>query len=104
MKPIDYRNATLDQILERLQGQRLAVYEGLKQYGPCTTRELADAIPMSILSVRPRVTELCQINLAQLAFGSVSRSEGQYEARDIATLQERAVESDVKQLPLRISE
>jgi len=57
MKPIDYRNTTFDAIQAYLTGQRMRVYDGYRAHGPCTTRELASHIQISILSVRPRTTE-----------------------------------------------
>ena len=61
MKPIDYRNETWERIQSRIHGQRLAVYDGFCQHGPITTRELSNRIGISILTVRPRATELYQL-------------------------------------------
>ena len=65
MKPIDYRNATFDAIRACLTGQRLRVYDGYRAHGPCTTRELSQFIQISILSVRPRTTELVDLDLVK---------------------------------------
>jgi len=61
MKPIDYRNETFAAIKERLTGDRLRMLEGYRIYGPCSSRELSARLPMSILTVRPRTTELYQL-------------------------------------------
>jgi len=52
---------------EVLTGCRRTVFEALLAGEPCTTRELADRIGMSLLTVRPRVTELLQSGLVVLA-------------------------------------
>jgi predicted transcriptional regulator len=65
MQPIDYRNNTWFDIQAKLEGSRARIYNALMIHGPCTTRELASRIGMDILTVRPRVTELCQLVLAQ---------------------------------------
>jgi len=61
MRPIDYRNETFAAIQTRLTGDRLRVLEGYRTYGPCSSRELSARLPMSILTVRPRTTELYQL-------------------------------------------
>lgn len=78
MKAEDIRNATWSDIQGRLEGDRLAVYEALRRGGPATTRELAARMGWDLNSVAPRVTELGQLGLVQLA-GRHGRS-GRYEA------------------------
>jgi predicted transcriptional regulator len=85
MKPIDYRNETWEEIQGRLTGQRERVYRALLRVGPSTTEDLAAQIPMSILSVRPRITELYQIGLVALVVNDPTRKtrgarEGVYRA------------------------
>jgi predicted transcriptional regulator len=75
MKAIDYRNTTWDEIQGRLKGERNAVYHGLRAHGPCTTRQLAEALGRDILTVRPRVTELLQLGV-----GDEPGHEGIYRA------------------------
>lgn len=66
MKPIDYRNATWDQIQERLDGLRLTAYQAWEQFGPGTTRDVATRAGIDILTFRPRSTELFQMGLIQI--------------------------------------
>ena len=81
MKPIDFRNATWAEVQGRVQGQRLAVLEGYKAHGPCSTMTLSYGLELSILSVRPRTTELVQLGLVELDKGaSKGKGEGVYQA------------------------
>ena len=88
MKPTDYRTATFADLKALLAGLRLRVYEALKVHGPCTTEQLAAAMepnnPLFILTVRPRVTELCQLGFAVLvgssSVGPKSSTGGTYRA------------------------
>lgn len=86
MKPIDYRDTTFRDIQARVHGDRASVLEALQLHGPATTRDLARAMEWDVLSVRPRVTELVQLGLAELVpeqDGRVSR-EGSYRALSTA--------------------
>lgn len=81
MNPSDFRNATFDYILGTLNGARARVYELLLRHGPCTTLQLAEhSETLSLLTVRPRVTELCQLGLARLAPEQPRGTEGVYQA------------------------
>ena len=80
MHPIDYRNATFETIKCYLAGQRLQVYEGYRAHGPCTTRELSQLIQISILSVRPRTTELVDLDLVVCIAPGTDPHEGVYAA------------------------
>lgn len=73
MLPTDIRDQTWDEIRGRITGQRLAVYEGYRAHGPCTTLHLASRICLSGYTVRPRTTELFQVGLVRL----VGRDRGQ---------------------------
>jgi len=79
VKPIDFRNETWASVQDRLSGLREVVYRGLEAHGPVTTLDLAARLNISGFSVRPRVTELCQLGLAKVVDGT-PRSEGRYEA------------------------
>lgn len=81
MQPIDYRNATWEEVIRHLNRDRERVYNALLRFGPITTRGLAAAMGCDILSVRPRVTELFQLGFVLLAEGSESTGrEGIYVA------------------------
>ena len=79
MEPVDYRNATWLEIQGKLEGHRARVYQALILHGPITTRDLSARIGIDILTVRPRVTELCQLGLARCTEEEHCR-EGRYLA------------------------
>jgi hypothetical protein len=80
MKPIDYRNETWDQVRERVDSLRLAVYRAFELHGACTTRQLAQKSCIDILTLRPRVTELVQLGLVELSNPEMRAGEGIYQA------------------------
>lgn len=82
MRPIDYSLATFQEIQGRLVSLRASVYDALLEHGPCTTRELARAGDIDLLTVRPRVTELVQLGFAE-CLGEDAR-EGRYRALTLA--------------------
>ena len=63
MKPIDFSRVTFGEIAERLGDLRIKVWRGLNAHGPCTTSALSVQLEMSILTLRPRMTELVQMGL-----------------------------------------
>ena len=97
MNAVDYRNATWELIQGRLAGLRLTTYQALLRHGPCTTRELAERSGMSILTVRPRVTELIDLGWAALADEDAPGNEGIYRATAVeearATFERRRAEA-----------
>ena len=64
MTPSAIRDLNWQQLQERVSGLRATVHEALRMHGPCTTRQLAARAGLDILTVRPRVTELCQLGFA----------------------------------------
>lgn len=78
MKPIDHRNETFENVKDRIAGDRKLVFEALKEYGPCTTRGLAECMEWDILNVRPRITELCQIGFVECM--QIAGGQGIYRA------------------------
>lgn len=82
MKPVDIRNRNWADIAARLDGDRLAVHAALLKAGPHTTRGLAAAMGWDPFSVRPRVTELCQLGLARVV--ATRGREGVYGAVPMA--------------------
>lgn len=83
MKPVDIRNETFSSLKERLQGQRKAVYWAWQVYGPGTTKDVANRSAMSILTFRPRTTELYQMGAIMLLEEETkaAHGEGVYMAR-----------------------
>lgn len=85
MTTIDYRNATFADLQARLQGLRMQVYQAFHDYGPGTTRQIADRSGMDILTLRPRATELLGLGFIELIGGE--RHEGIYRARSMAEVE-----------------
>ncbi len=86
MKPLDFRLATFADLQERLQGQRAVVLRAWQEHGPYTTHGLAAASGISILSLRPRTTELFQLGFICLADEQPAKGEGVYRVRTDAEL------------------
>ncbi|MCW0218375.1 MAG: hypothetical protein OJI67_08645 [Prosthecobacter sp.] len=82
MVPIDHRNHTFRDLQTRLVGLRLSVWEALLEHGPCTTRDLAQACGIDLLTVRPRMTELHQLGLVTCL--DHEGHEGRYQALTLA--------------------
>jgi predicted transcriptional regulator len=74
----EIRNDVFLEILPGLRVQQLMVLGLLRDFGPCTTRQLAERSKVSIFTVRPRVCELVDLELAVLD-GKEGR-EGVYRA------------------------
>lgn len=68
----DIKRDQLAKISEGLKGLRAQVHADLTLCGPCTTEALAGFMRYSVLTVRPRVTELIECGLAE----RVGRQEG----------------------------
>lgn len=79
MNTIDIKRASFQEVFAQIEGLRFLVWAALKKHGPCTTRQLAEYAELDILTVRPRVTELCDLGFAELS-GKAGR-EGLYRAR-----------------------
>lgn len=81
MRPIDFRNETFFDLQSRIKDQRELVLNGWRRHGPGTTEEVAERTCISILSFRPRTTELFQLGFLMLAETQPSKGEGVYRAR-----------------------
>ena len=75
---------TFAELKNRLVHLRLSVYEALLEHGPCTTRELARACEIDILTVRPRITELLQCGFVVDISEDGQGHEGIYRALTLA--------------------
>jgi hypothetical protein len=104
MKPIDYRNETWGQVQERVDATRKEVYYAFLDHGACTTRQLALKSGIDLLTLRPRVTELHQLGLVELADPEAGGSEGVYRAVLIpvarARFERKKAEATEAQMPL----
>ncbi len=107
MKPIDFRNASLASLQRNIGGARAVTLGAWLQHGPCTTQQLAGRSGLSILSLRPRTTELFQLGFICLGENQNSPGEGTYRARTEAELlrwfdaQQRAATPMQPELALR---
>lgn len=81
MKPIDFRNATFAEIAGRIAGQRASALEAWRVHGPATTAQLAERSGLSILTLRPRTTELVQLGYVVLCEAQPAGHEGVYRVR-----------------------
>jgi len=78
MKAIDYRNHTWDHVRAHLSGFRMQTYTAYVHYGPGTTREIAFKSGISILTLRPRTTELLQLGFVEILEGTEDGREAVY--------------------------
>lgn len=67
MNPTDYRNATWEEVQQSLRKMLLKVYDAWLFWGPGTTEQIAAKAGISILTFRPRSTDLFQMGLLRLA-------------------------------------
>lgn len=79
MRPIDLRDAQFSDLTAQLVHLRLSVYEAFQEHGPGTTRQVAHAAGVDLLTLRPRVTELVQLGFLELT--GHDGHEGIYRAR-----------------------
>jgi len=96
MKPTDFRNMTFEDLQGIISGLRRRTYEAWLLYGPGTTRDVALAAQMSILTFRPRTTELMEVGLVELAPGQKAGHEGKYQAVTMAEWKRRREAMPVK--------
>ena len=83
MTPEQIRNANWIDIQKLVSGQREMVYNSLLACGRCTTDALAASMKRSVLSVRPRISELCGLGLVVLV--GKDGHDGIYEAIPVFT-------------------
>ena len=86
MTPIDFRNATFADLQARLPGGRTAVLAAWIKYGPGTTAVVAARAQISILTFRPRTTELLQLGFVCLSEEQRYRGQALYRARTDAEI------------------
>ena len=86
MKPTDLRNATWAEVQRHLTEDMLRVHEAWEMYGPGTTRAIAERSGISLLTFRPRTSDLYQLGLVEC----IGRTgcEGIYAARAIVEAKE----------------
>lgn len=79
MKAIDFRNATFEGLRATLDAKRQSVYAAFVVYGPGTTRRVAGEAGISLLTFRPRTTELLQLGLVGIVGDESRGKEGVYQ-------------------------
>jgi hypothetical protein len=92
MKPVDCRNETWKDVVGRLNSTRARAYEVARMFGPGTTEQMSMAAGMSLLTLRPRICELVQMGLVEMA-GDVRGREGIYKAVPLVEAERRFLES-----------
>jgi hypothetical protein len=96
MLSIDLRGIGFAEVRSRITGNRLEVYSRLLAHGPATCTELAAVMGWDKCSVRPRVSELCELAHA-VATGNRRNSEHEFaalSAGDAEVLHEAATRRD----------
>lgn len=81
--PIDIRNATWDEVLTHVSDDMLRVHRAWQEHGPGTTRQVAERAGISLLTFRPRNTELYQCGLVECIDWD-KKDGGIYEYRSYA--------------------
>lgn len=89
MKPIDARNETWDQLRARLTGLRQETYDAYVRFGPGTTREVSTRSGISILTLRPRTTELVQLGFVEAIAPDETGREAIYGAVPVDLVKSR---------------
>ena len=83
LRPIYYHEAK-----DRLIGNRLNVYDALRNYGPLTGTELAARMGWPVTSVRPRLCELREMRFAET---TGTRRDGEHEFRALSHEEARCI-------------
>lgn len=91
MKTTDPRDMTWQEIRGNLAGTRELIHQWMLTNGPATTSEIAEAVRVGLLTVRPRVSELCAWGFAEC--DGRKGLEGVYRARTIEEAQRLHEES-----------
>lgn len=78
MNTTQIKTENFEAIFARVQGLRALCWFALAKHGPGTTRQIAGWTGLDLLTVRPRVTELCDLGFARLA--GKQKREGIYMA------------------------
>jgi predicted HTH transcriptional regulator len=106
MKPSDVRDSVWSKGRDKFRADLVKVWEVLQRHGPGTTRELAARSGLSLLTIRPRICELCKEYLATLV--EKRGTEGVYRARSWEeaerTYREAVALANAKQIDLPFKE
>jgi predicted transcriptional regulator len=82
MKPSEIRDANYEQIRATwLAAKRWDVYCAFLKHGPGTTRQVATESGIDLLTLRPRVTELCEFGFVALVEGEPRMDTNEHEGK-----------------------
>ena len=87
MNPTDPRDLTWQDIRGKLAGTRELVHSWLLTHGPATTESISLGTGIGLLTVRPRVSELCAWGFAECV--GRDKHEGIYQALTVTAAQHR---------------
>ena len=79
MKPTDLRNITWRDVLTHVTEDLVRVHLAWQAHGPGTTRQIAQIAGISLLTLRPRTTDLYKLGLVVLV--DTEANNGIYAAR-----------------------
>jgi len=65
MKAVDFRNFTWAQVQEHIGDDMRRVHDAWRDHGPGTTRQIAERSGISLLTFRPRTTDLYHLGLVE---------------------------------------
>lgn len=85
MKPADLRNANWTEVQQHVTEDMRRVHAAWRDHGPGTTRQIAAKSGISLLTLRPRTTDLYQLGMVECT--SRTGNEGIYEYRTEAQAQ-----------------
>lgn len=79
MKPTDLRNATWQEVQQHVTDDMLRVHRAWRKHGPGTTEAVANLSGISLLTFRPRTTDLYKLGMVECT--GRAGSSGIYEYR-----------------------
>lgn len=82
MTPADLRNLTWAEALTHVSDDMRRVHRAFREHGPGTTKAVAARSGISLLTLRPRTTDLYKLGLVECT--GKAGTEGIYEYRDEA--------------------
>lgn len=87
MTATEIRNTNFEKLRASLAERMQDVYRAFTDHGPCTTAELAERAGISILTLRPRTTDLLQLGLLGIAGEKIEHGKkcGVYAVTDRVT-------------------
>jgi predicted ArsR family transcriptional regulator len=106
MNTLRIKQLNWQQMQAQLTGNRKTIWEAMVRLKLATTRQIADATGISLLTVRPRVSELVELGFAECAGKETRKTTGRtvtdgiYKARTIAQVEGAWLHLNTGQLEL----